>query len=114
MPVWHALSALFIDTEITPEIRAHIAKICAASPYSVAELERILFDEVWSALGVNLLAVAGEHRGWDEDTVRNAVLQKYRSKWRFPWRYHPFKHVLAKDWSALKVDITRIRDGNLS
>jgi hypothetical protein len=40
------MTALYLDTELTDVTLSYVARVCAASPYSKRELERIMFSEV--------------------------------------------------------------------
>lgn len=79
-PVWVAMTEFFLDTELTLVTLSHIAATCAASPYSIRELERIMFTEVWPAFLPNLLSVAGEWAGWEEAFVQRRILECYRPR----------------------------------
>src|SRR5689334_20220173 len=46
-PVWYAMSDLFLDTELDDDVLQDMAKTLAASPYSIDELDKILFCEVY-------------------------------------------------------------------
>jgi hypothetical protein len=108
-PVWVAMSDLYLDTELTDAALAHIAKVCAASPYSERELEHIMFSEVWPAFIPNLLSVAGEWAGWREDVVQRKVLERYRSRIDLPWRLNPLKRFFCREWSTVAAQIARAR-----
>jgi hypothetical protein len=91
-PLWVALSDLYLDTE--PEWE-RLARLCARSPFSLAELQRILFDEVHPVVHRNLWAVAGVWQGFDEDWLVASILSRKRrpffripwpEEWRYPWR----------------------------
>jgi hypothetical protein len=69
LPVWTALSELFLDTELTATDHARIARIVEASGYSLARLDNIMRKEMLPAFGGNLLSIAGEWAGWSEDQV---------------------------------------------
>ena len=62
-PVWLALSNLFLDTELEQDSFECIASSLAASPYSIEEIEAILFDEVYPICIWNMRTVAGEWAG---------------------------------------------------
>lgn len=109
LPVWVACSELCLDTELGAPDFQRIARVCAASPYSAADLDRIMVDEVWRAFGVNLLSVAGEWTGWDETFVKERVLQCQRRRWRLPWRLNPLARSLRKDWAVVRKHVDRIR-----
>ena len=63
-PVWQALGEFFLDNE--PQLE-YVVRVCAESPYSLKELDQILFSEVWPALSPNLASMAGEWAGWNRD-----------------------------------------------
>ncbi len=109
LPVWEAFSELYRDVELERSDFEHIAAVCARSPYQAEELEVILFNEVWAGFGWNLIQTAGEWTGWPEETVKRAVLQRYKPRWRLPWRFHPLKRVLKEDWEIVIKEVTRLR-----
>jgi hypothetical protein len=82
-PVWQALSCLFIDTD-TSLLIEHIAATLCASPYSLPELEEILFHEVYPVCQVNLLSAAGEWAGFDQAWLEGRILERLRSTRRLP------------------------------
>ena len=65
--VWITLCDLYLDTQMTAHAHEHMAQTLAASPYSIEALHRILVDEVHPALHANLMQVAGEWAGFDEE-----------------------------------------------
>ncbi|MBS7457288.1 DUF7079 family protein [Coralloluteibacterium stylophorae] len=90
--VWSALSELYLDTE--PPWEA-VAATCAASPFSLDALRRILFDEVDPVLRFNMSSVAGVWQGFDEAWLVAAIRARRRRPWprlawfeerRYPWR----------------------------
>ena len=78
LPVWSALSELFLDTELQPSDYRHIRETLAASGYGDAKLRRILREEVLPVFGGNLLSLAGEWAGWSDEGVRAEVLAYLR------------------------------------
>ena len=91
-PLWVALSDLYLDTE--PEWE-RVALACAASGYSMPELQRILFDEVHPVVHRNLWDTAGEWQGFDEEWLVGSILSRkgrwrfrlpWPQAWRYPWR----------------------------
>jgi hypothetical protein len=65
IPVWTALSELYLDTDVAA-FRDHIASTLAASPYSLDALHEMLMYDVHPALYPNLISVAGEWAGFDQ------------------------------------------------
>jgi hypothetical protein len=102
MPVWNALVAFFLDTDLQEEDFQYIARICAASPYSLTELEHIMFTEVWPAFLPNLLAPAGEWAGWPETFVNERILKQYRRRFYFSWRLNPLKRHLCRGYAVVE------------
>ena len=102
-PVWEALSNLFLDTDLEPYDYEHIARACDHSPYSLAELEAILFNEVWPVFKANLSSVAGEWAGWNRDDIVDEIIKTYKTTWRLPWYLNPRKRSLYNEWSKVKA-----------
>ena len=105
LPVWHALSDLFLDTELQPRAYARIAAVLDNSGYSCSALRAIFEDEVAPAFVFNLLDVAGEWTPWSEDEVRQIMLRSVQSGSRLPpidWvkRQLYGRHV-AEEWAKL-------------
>jgi hypothetical protein len=71
-PVWTSMANLFLDTD-TRLHYAFIARVTAASPYSLEELEQIFLTEVAPVLEYNLLDIAGEWSMFDDDGVIASV-----------------------------------------
>ena len=80
-PVWDALADLFLDTD-TSLARSWRVRMLAASPYSVAELEQILIDEVYPICRSNLWSVAGEWAGFDSHWLEGRILRRLQSPLR--------------------------------
>ncbi|PDT36437.1 hypothetical protein CO671_12480 [Rhizobium sp. M10] len=83
LPVWHALSDVFLDTELQARDYHRIARTLDISGYSLAELRSILEDEVAPAFASNLWSVTGEWAGWSENDVQTIML-KSLSRRRLP------------------------------
>ncbi len=86
-PVWDALSAFFLDTELDePQLR-EIAAILRASGYSEAELRDILDTELAPLLYPNLclfVTVAGVWDGFDVAAIEAALLagkHRHYNRW---------------------------------
>jgi len=93
-PLWIALSELYLDTE--PDWN-WVGRACAASPYSLEELQRILYDEVHPVVHLNLWAVAGVWTGFDEEWLVSSILSRRRRPLlRLPWpeaRRYPWRQL---------------------
>jgi hypothetical protein len=66
-PVWAALSELWLDTELSEEDLRRIAGVMRRSGYSLDELRAIYLFEVAPVVSPNLLCLAGEWAGFDEE-----------------------------------------------
>jgi hypothetical protein len=76
MPVWKALSELFLDTELQENDHRRIARVLSVSPYSEKKLDEILRFEVTPVLKWNLLSIAGEWAGFDEAWLREQLVPR--------------------------------------
>ncbi|MFC4728954.1 DUF7079 family protein [Coralloluteibacterium thermophilus] len=92
-PVWVALSELYLDTE--PGWR-RVAAVCAASPFGLSQLQRILFDEVHPVLRWNIHAVTGVWDGFDEAWLVASIVARRRPLLRMSWfeaRRYPWREL---------------------
>ena len=74
LPVWNALSDLFLDTELDAITHKYIAKVVVESGYEPQEIHDILWQEVLPAAGDNLRIVAGEWAGFNPDWLKERIL----------------------------------------
>ncbi|MDO6453970.1 hypothetical protein Q8W30_14670 [Neptunomonas phycophila] len=74
VPVWNALSDLFLDTELDETTHQYIAKVVVESGYSAQQVHDILWREVFPAVGDNLRVVAGEWAGFNPDWLKDRIL----------------------------------------
>lgn len=102
-PVWTALSALWLDTELDDADLRGIADALAASGYTVAELRAIYLDELAPVLGPNLASVAGVWAGFDEawlhEQARRQAEHPGRLRWLSPGRL--LTRAIEADWQRL-------------
>jgi hypothetical protein len=82
-PVWLALDDLWLDTELQPDDLERIGTVMHESGYSMPELREIYLFEVAPIVSPNLLCVAGEWAGFDEDWLFEKII-------RFGKRKGPF------------------------
>lgn len=84
-PVWSALSDFYLDTDVEGWY-PHAARVLADSDYTIDELRDILRHEVHPVLHPNLMTVAGEWAGFDEDWLAERILQRLaKPRWRRPF-----------------------------
>jgi len=105
LPVWCALSDLFLDTAFDASHDRRIAEVIRAGGFSAREAEDILMHEVAPAFGANLRSVAGEWAGWSEDFVREQVLARRRS---IPSRIVnrlTIDHHLKSEWARIAAHL---------
>jgi hypothetical protein len=74
LPVWEALSDLFLDTELTEVFYRSIARHIMESGYRPEELLEILWDEVFPVVEWNLRHPAGVWSGFRADWLQDAIL----------------------------------------
>ncbi|MBC8731289.1 hypothetical protein [Paraburkholderia sp. UCT2] len=115
LPVWVALSELFLDAEFDEIACRYVAERLRCSGFGLQELEDILRDEVAPAFLPNLL-VAGEWSGWSPEAVRDIVLshlEKQSNRPRLPvilrrrWRQWTMEPV-ARDWEKVKATLISV------
>jgi len=101
-PVWKALSAVFIDTEIDEAWRDEIADCLRSSGYSASELESILWGELCPVLHVNLLSFVGEWTGFDMGFVERRILDKPAGRFRRWLSYLRGGKIARHEWKRIK------------
>ncbi|MCH8497319.1 MAG: hypothetical protein LAT63_02470 [Marinobacter sp.] len=67
LPLWRALSELFLDSEPTDVTYTYIVRTIRESGYSLDEAESILWLEVFPVLESNLRSLFGVWDGWSDD-----------------------------------------------
>lgn len=72
-PIWIALSDFYLDTELQEATFRYIATKIAESPYSFKKVKEIDKYEIFPVLKNNLLSVAGEWAGFDEEWLVNRI-----------------------------------------
>ena len=75
LPVWHAISELWLDSELTEADLTYLAGRLADSRYSLSELEDIYLVEVAPVVHDNLRQVAGDWGLFDLEWLKEAVLR---------------------------------------
>ncbi|MCB1215303.1 MAG: hypothetical protein KDK66_07485 [Deltaproteobacteria bacterium] len=80
VPVWEALSELFLDQDLSEQDYQAVASKLAASVYSLSQLKEILQKEVYPACKSNLKNPAGEWRGFSQDWIRQHIAPRLDKK----------------------------------
>jgi hypothetical protein len=98
-PLWDALHMFFMDTDPAIFLEG-MAETCARSPYTVEEIEQILFNEVLPACRFNMFAgVAPEWSGFQPEWLKERVLKTHRFGRKRPWL---LRRYTQKWWDRLK------------
>ncbi|WP_147300560.1 DUF7079 family protein [Lysobacter silvisoli] len=106
-PVWDAMQYFWMDTD-PAYVLAGAARTCAASKYSLDELEAIYWNEVRPAVAFNLSAgPAPEWAGFELEWLKQRVLAKSRYGRRLPW--HWLQPETARWWRELRDAIVEAR-----
>lgn len=105
VPVWRAMSHLFLDTEISAGDYEALALSLAGSPFQRSELQDIFLHEAAPAFFPNLMVVAGEWQYWSGEEARDIVLKSMRGKRIFPpfyWLRRWFSRRYARaEWEKV-------------
>jgi hypothetical protein len=101
-PVWEALSAVFLDTEIDDAWRARIVDTLRSSGYSETELECILWRELCPVLHANFLSAAGTWTGFDMSEVERRILTKPAGRFRQWLSYVAGGNTARYDWRRIR------------
>jgi hypothetical protein len=118
-PVWVALSTLFLDTDVSLDL-AYRARVLAASPYTLPDLEAILIDEVYPVCRANLQDYAGEWGGFDPAWLEERILGQrrlrspLRRRWWQPWHRLTLARLTVprwRDWIATRAAVAAVRRG---
>lgn len=108
IPVWIALSGLYLDTEVE---RFHdaIAATLAASPFPLDALQAMLVHDVHPVLFTNLIAPAGVWDGFDEAWLVARIRARggRRSRGLARW----FRGDIDAQWRAVAAKIGALRAG---
>lgn len=108
IPVWTALSDLYLDTDVTLS-HDHIVRTLAASPYPLEDLHEMLMYDVHPALYMNLMLVAGEWAGFDETwLVERITAIRRQPRWRRRIS-HWFVRDIGAQWRTLAPMIVSAR-----
>ena len=108
VPVWRALSDLYLDTDVTM-FHEHIAETLADSPFSLDALHDILLEDVHPVLYGNLLIVAGEWAGFEDEWLLPRIARARRQpRWRRRLT-RVFASFVFDDWREVATLIAQLR-----
>lgn len=106
-PVWDALHVLWLDTDTDAFHLDDASRACAASDYTIEELEVIYWTEVYPVMRGNLSAVAGEWLPLEPEAFFKEIMQKHRFGRRI-W-FRSLRRDANENWAVLKAKVTAIR-----
>jgi hypothetical protein len=78
IPVWEAISDLWLDTELGENGVLYIARVLAESGYSLEEIDKIYAEEVAPVVYMNAYSVTGVWTGFDSVWLKEEILKKTR------------------------------------
>ena len=107
-PIWIALSAFYLDTELQATDFKDIAARIKESPYSLEEVNVINKDEIFPVLYTNLRSVAGIWSGFEEkwlveEITNNFKRKNYFLRLRIKIRYATMKWMFADYWTGVEA-----------
>lgn len=105
-PVWAVASEFYLDTELEADDYERIADTLCRSPYSIEELDRIMFEELYPVLIPNCWCVAGEWAGFDLEALEEAILERLSRRIRWPLFLIPGRFVVRDPWDNVKQLVT--------
>lgn len=108
-PVWEAISAIFLDTEIDDAWREQIVNTLRSSGYSESELDNILWAELCPVLHTNLLSFAGEWAGFDMEYVEQSILSRPAGRIRQWTAYINGGNIARHAWRRIKESMAARR-----
>jgi hypothetical protein len=118
-PLWVALSELWLDTELSAEDLEHIGRVMADSDLTIEQLRHVYLVEVAPVVSPNLLMVAGEWAGFDEEWLCSKIMANLRDRPRrtkfwswFPLTRWPMLYATERHWKRLVELFQRFRDGD--
>ena len=90
-PLWIALSELWLDTELFSADLERIARVMADSGLTIKALREVYLLEVAPVVSRNLLVVAGEWAGFDEEWLCSRIVSNLRDRPRLTrfWAWFP-------------------------
>ena len=111
LPVWAALSELFIDNELTVEDKSRIAYKLKGTKYQLAEIIDILEDEVLPTFSSNLRVVAGSWTGWSDKEVQERITNRLNqgvNSFTKKWRKLNVHFLIGKNWQEVQTIFSNI------
>lgn len=112
LPIWDSMQMFWMDIDPMNEIPG-AAKICAASKYSIEELQAIFLNEVRPAVSFNLYSgPAPEWTGFKLEWLSSRILRAHNFGKRPPFKW--FNKYAFKWWVLLESAILQERQNGQS
>tara|TARA_R110002020_G_scaffold360232_1_gene572878 strand:- start:25 stop:789 length:765 start_codon:yes stop_codon:yes gene_type:complete len=113
-PIWIALSDFYLDTELQESDIRHIAFKIIESPYSFEKVKEINKYEIFPVLQPNLMSVAGEWAGFNEEWLINRIQESLSKrntvkKIGIKGSYLTFKWMFKDYWEKLEKVYTELK-----
>ena len=106
---WCAFSELYLDTDSHAQ-RLALVRDLAATPFTLQELDQILWHEVHPVLRANLRSVAGEWAGFDQQWLAASITRHLqRPRWLRWISDRCFGHDVGTQWKRLRAEVRVLR-----
>ena len=107
IPIWLALSNLYLDTELQEDFYLDFAQKIKASPYSLEEVKAINKYEVFPVLQSNLTSVAGEWASFEEAWLIERITTRLKKRTKLSRlavesSFYMFKRMQKEHWEKLE------------
>lgn len=105
--IWDAMHLLWLDTDVDEFYFQDVAIACANSPYSLDELEKIYWSEVYTCMRHNLWGIAGEWQPCESNSLAREILKRHRfgkTIWFKQQRKYAFEY-----WKSLSDAVALMR-----
>ena len=93
---------MFLDNELEAYDFEYMAIQLAAAPYTLTELESILFAEVYPICIANLQTTAGEWTGFDLDWLEQKILRRESTPFKVPGWLQTNRGMIREEWQRVK------------
>jgi len=107
-PVWAALAGMFVDADVSLTRAERVARL-HASPYTLAEIEQILVEEVYPVCWHTLQADAGQGEPFDADWLAAQILGRCPSPEVFERLIAFARMTVPRSWLATEADLAARR-----
>ncbi len=113
-PIWIALSNFYLDTELDESDFRGIALKIFESPYTFEEVKNINKYEVFPVLNGNLLDVAGEWAGFDEESLMQKIVSLIEkdnkiTKFSTGVLYFCFRSMIKDCWNKTEIEYKQLK-----